>query len=259
MSYGQGGVSNIAHIPNPPSNPVSVPERPGPPIAKPSPKRMAISSNIVNVESWADDHVSDAKLMYVSDNAIPSDSGQRGNNYAGATAPAAAASYNGVPRAGGAASSNIPNPKAMQPLNDQRKGEKRGSDGHPDPPVSAESYADAAKFKWDNVENKRFRRNNSDNGTTLLGVKSTPHKEIFVKHLDYSRCAKPADLEGRVKLYCRKRGVYILQARVFEQSDCNRANCRVSLKIEDIEKALSPDFWPQHATARIHQTRSKIL
>ena len=97
---------------------------------------------------------------------------------------------------------------------------------------------------------KRFRRNNSGDGT-LLGVKSTPHKEIFVKHLDYSRCSKPADLEGRVKLYCRKRGVFILQARVFEQSDCNRANCRVSLKIEDVERALNPNFWPQHAVARV--------
>ena len=77
-----------------------------------------------------------------------------------------------------------------------------------------------------------MRRNNSDDGMALLGVKSTPHKEIFVKHLDYSR----------VKLYCRRRGVFILQARVFKQSDCNRANIRVSLKIEDVEVPLASTF-----------------
>ena len=84
----------------------------------------------------------------------------------------------------------------------------------------------------------------------LLGARTIPHKEIFVKHLDYSMCSKPADLEGRVKAFCRRKGVYILQVRVFEQSDCNRANCRVSLKEEDVEKAMNPDFWPMYAVVR---------
>ena len=114
------------------------------------------------------------------------------------------------------------------------------------------SYSDVAKkYPWNTVESKRSKRNSAhDEVGALLGARVIPHREIFVKHLDYSRCSQLAELENMVKAYCRRQGVYILQARVFEQSDCDRANCRVSVRVEDVERALNPDFWPEYAEVR---------
>ena len=201
--------------------------------------------------SWADDHVSDAELIRVSDGTIHPSHHQANGKPIDMTVPHRGSAPSGATR--GAVANQAPKPPQTDRLGPNNgKGAKRGNDDGPELDDDYETYAEkASKYPWGVVENKRSKRNSADDNGMLLGVRSTPHKEIFVKHLDYSRCTKPADLEGRVKAYCRRKGVYILQARVFEQSDCNRANCRVSLKYEDVETALSPGFWPQHAVARI--------
>ena len=242
---GYGPVSNSAPPTNRPDRSVIPPSRPAQQNTQPSGNGNTRQPNSVSTDAWADDHVTDAELMCVSVNGVPYMTSQRPGSSVAAPMPV------NPPSTGGAARAAVSVPNQNVSVDANRKGEKRTNDGHPDESAGHDSYAEAAKYKWNEVENKRMRRNNSDDGMTLLGVKSTPHKEIFVKHLDYSRCSKPAELEGRVKLYCRRRGIFILQARVFEQSDCNRANCRVSLKIEDVDKALSQGFWPEHAVARI--------
>ena len=202
--------------------------------------------------SWADDSMSDADLICVSDEPVSKVTSRQEP-----PAEIDRDSNSGPPRNNGTGGPGAGRPplKAQNGQygnnNNNRKGEKRSNDGHLHSNDSSNSYADAARkeFDWNVMESKRSKRNSSDQNM-LLGARSMAHKEIFVKHLDYSMCSKPADLEGRVKAYCRRKGVYILQARVFEQSDCNRANCRVSLKEEDLERALDPDFWPQYAVVR---------
>ena len=235
---GPGPVSRAVPDNVTPNSAIDLTKRTGPPMTLPGP------SNTTEADSWADDIVSDAELIYVSDETGPTTSAQSRINTAVNSGPPGGTEVGGAPVSAG------PSMNLNPPLHDQRRSEKRGRESNSEPNGNRESYAGVTKYRWRDVENKRTKRNNSDDGS-LLGVKATPHKEIFVKHLDYSRCAKPADLEGRVKMYCRKRNVFILQVRVFEQSDCNRANVRISLKIEDVDSALSPDFWPQHAVARI--------
>ena len=202
--------------------------------------------------SWADDPMSDADLICVSDETV-----SKATSRQGPSAETAHELNTGPPRSNGPRGPNVgrpaPTPQSGQPDNNNRKGEKRLNDGQIQSNDRSNTYADAARkeFDWNVMESKRTKRNSNDESLNLLlGARSMPHKEIFVKHLDYSMCSKPADLEGRVKAYCRRKGVYILQARVFEQSDCNRANCRVSLKEEDVVRALEPDFWPQYAIVR---------
>ena len=249
------GQGMVGTAPNPSRSVNSVASAGNIPAAQPSSSRQPDTvskpphKNYAVDESWAEDHMSDADLICMSDQAETYENRSQNGGASTMTSTSNNAAYGGATRG---SSTNQPRygPQSAPGNGNSRKGEKRVNDGHLDRPSDErESYAGAAsKFNWNTVENKRSKRN-SDDGM-LLGVKSTPHKEIFVKHLDYTRCSKPADLEGRVKSYCRRKGVFILQARVFEQSDCNRANCRVSLKDEDVEKALSPGFWPEHAVVR---------
>ena len=255
---GQGaGSSDRSSSATRPPNAMSTPGTSGNrPTLNPAPNHQPNTGNqrqqAASAAEWASDHVSDAELICVSDETISQNVGLVNRAPQTSGAPPTQSCYNDASNGkddGNSQPKQVGQHDSREVNN--RKGAKRGNDGNIEVSDRQDSYADkASKYRWGKVENKRAKRNSSGDDTMLLGVKSTPHREIFVKHLDYSRCSKPADLEGRVKSYCRKRGIFILQARVFEQSDCNRANCRVSLKDEDVDAALSPDFWPEHAVAR---------
>ena len=201
--------------------------------------------------SWADDQLSDAELICVTDESVCLPSSSQICPPHGTSVGASKPPQSSAP-SGSRGNYNMSTPQPDQAVDMSRKGEKRGNDGHLERPGNNQSYAQATtKYPWNTVENKRTKRNRAEDGSlVLLGAKATSHKEIFVKHLDYSRCSKPADLESRVKLFCRRKGVFIVQVRVFEQSDCNRANVRVSLKEDDVDTAMCPGFWPQHASVR---------
>ena len=206
------------------------------------------NTEIATAVSWADDNLSDVELISASDESVALVSSLQSRPPIGSSV----VTHGPVTTGSGANQRPATMPQGGQSNNNGRKGEKRSNDGQLDRNEKSNSYSDAAKkYQWGTVESKRSKRNSAhDDVGSLLGAKTIPHREIFVKHLDYTRCSKPAELENMVKTYCRRRGVFILQARVFEQSDCDRANCRVSVRVEDVEKALDPKFWPEYAVVR---------
>ena len=141
-------------------------------------------------------------------------------------------------------------------------GDKRGYDGTRDQPESqanAVTYASAAEGDWSDYETKRRKRGNSGNNVPELhGVKPEAQRDIFVRHLSYARCRKPEDLELIVKHHCRRRNVEIIFARAYVRSnDRYQANCKVTLKESDVDKALSRDFWPEYVKARPWLTKDQ--
>ena len=86
----------------------------------------------------------------------------------------------------------------------------------------------------------------------LFGVKQEPQKDIFVRHLKYSSCRKPEDLELLVKFHCRRRNVEIIYAKAFvRKNDLQQANCKISVKESDVPTVLGRGFWPEYAKARL--------
>ena len=133
-----------------------------------------------------------------------------------------------------------------------KSGGKRENEGYVDEPGDKDSYLDvASKYNWE-TENKRRKRGNS--GEQLLpiyGVKNTPQRDIFVRDLAYSMCSSPEDLENRVKNHCRLRGVVLSFIKAFPiKSNCAKANCKITVSMEDVNNVLSENFWPQYVSAR---------
>ena len=65
-------------------------------------------------------------------------------------------------------------------------------------------------------------------------------------------CTSPEDLEAHVKFHCRKRGVILSFVKVFPiKSNCAKANCKITVNMEDVNNVLSDNFWPQFVTARV--------
>ena len=133
----------------------------------------------------------------------------------------------------------------------QRAGEKRVNDGYVDEPSEKESYVGvAAKYDWE-TENKRRRGNSGEHLPPIYGVKNTPQRDIFVRDLAYAMCSSPEDLEIRVKNHCRLRGVVLSFIKAFPiKSNCAKANCKITVSMEDVNNVLSESFWPQYVSAR---------
>ena len=199
------GQGMVGTAPNPPRSVNGVASAGNIPAAQPSSSRQpdTVSNpphkNYAVDEPWAEDHMSDADLICMSDQAETYENRRQNGGASTTTSTSNNAAYDGATR-GSSANQPRYGPQSAPGNGNSRKGEKRVNNGHLDRPSDErESYAGAAsKYNWNTVENKRSKRNSDDGMFMLLGVKSTPHKEIFVKHLDYTRCSKPADLEGRV-------------------------------------------------------------
>ena len=130
-------------------------------------------------------------------------------------------------------------------------GEKRDN-GDLDGLGDRESYLDVAgRYDWES-ENKRRRRSGSgDHVPPIYGVKYTPQRDIFVRDLALATCSSPEDLETRVKNHCRLRGVVISFVKAFPiKSNCSKANCKITVNLEDVSNVLSETFWPQYVSAR---------
>ena len=206
------------------------------------------------LSSWAEDHVSDAEIVAITEAPIPSNMG--------ADQPSNVAKSSSEQRRADIFRDAILEVRKREeasrglitPLTPQDSslniGEKRGNDRNLDGPSYAESVVN---YDWLDADNKRRRRGNSgDNIPVLFGSKSTPQKDIFVRDLDYSECGKPADLEYRVKHHCRRRGVTVSFVKAFPiKSNCSKANCKVTVNSSDVMKVLFEGFWPQYASARI--------
>ena len=210
-------------------------------------------------DSWADDPLSDADIIAIADESDRNvASGSNPDAASGATESRMSILRDAInesvqkglkPKPGGATNA----PSARSPI----PGDKRRSDDPPDQDnidPGNTSYAEvAADGDWSDWETKRRRRNSPNNRVPdLYGVRQIPHKDIFVRHLNYSSCRKPEDLELIVKFHCRRRKVDIIFAKAFVQkNDLKEANCKVSVKESDIDLVLSKDFWPEYATARL--------
>ena len=110
---------------------------------------------------------------------------------------------------------------------------------------------------WNVVANSKNKKKPRFDEIELKGVKTDPHKEIFVLQLDFSQCKKTEQLEGLVKRYCKRREVDVLYAKAFQtQSDPNKANCKISVNVADTKRVLSNNFWPEHASARYWYTNN---
>ena len=208
--------------------------------------------------SWAEDHVSDAEIVAITDASIPNDTDTVQSSVAAKSNPqqnradifrdAILEVRQREEAAMGLIGPSVPHDKL------QNKGEKRDNDGSLNESNQPQSYASSViNYDWQGPDNKRRRRGNSgDNMHVLFGSKSTPQKDIFVRDLDYSECSKPADLEIRVKHHCRRRGVVISFVKAFPiKSNCSKANCKVTVNSSDVMKVLTEGFWPLYASARI--------
>ena len=231
--------------------------------APPTPSRQ---TRDVASDSWADDPLSDADIIAIADESDRNvASGPKPGASSGTTESRMSILRDAInesvqkglkPKPGGAA--NVPSTRSPIP------GDKRRSDDTPgqentDPGNT--SYAEvAADGDWSDWETKRRRRNSPNNRVPdLYGVRQIPHKDIFVRHLNYSSCRKPEDLELIVKFHCRRRKVDIIFAKAFVQkNDLQEANCKVSVKESDIDLVLSKDFWPEYATARLWLTNAEF-
>ena len=133
-----------------------------------------------------------------------------------------------------------------------RSGEKRDCDDYVVGADEKESYLDVAgRYNWE-AENKRRRKMSSnDHVPPIYGVKTIPQRDIFVRDLAYSMCNSPEDLESRVKNHCRLRGVVISFIKAFPiKSNCAKANCKITVNLDDVNNVLSESFWPEYVTAR---------
>ena len=203
------------------------------------------------VSSWADDNISDAEIVAISDASIPLGIGLA-PLYPESIQSRRDILHDAIHDA--RIRSDTPPPSARNAHNVSRDvaiGAKRGNDGVLEQNTEHESYADkASKYPWEDA-NKRRRRGSSGDPFALHGSRSTPQKDLFVMDLDYSRCDKPEDLEMRVRHHCRKRGVVISYVKAFQLlSNCARANCKVSVNEHDADLVLSDDFWPEYASVR---------
>ena len=133
-----------------------------------------------------------------------------------------------------------------------------------DKETTSDSYADAAnKNRWKEPQRRKKRKASRSGSESdipdLSGFEDEPNKEIFVRDLAYAKCRKPADLEKMVKKYCNVRGVDILFAKTYLLRFSNdKANCRVKVKVCDVDKVLSDDFWPRCVKARPWLTNAEF-
>ena len=134
-----------------------------------------------------------------------------------------------------------------------KAGEKRDISDDVDPDCERESYVGVAgKFDWESENKRRKRGNSGEHVPPIYGVKTTPQRDIFVRDLAYSMCSSPEDMEQRVKNHCRLRGVVISFVKAFPiKSNCAKANCKITVNLEDVSNVLSDTFWPQYVSARM--------
>ena len=123
--------------------------------------------------SWADEHLSDTELIFVSDETLHEPSDVQTCPAIGTSEPKNMPPYGGAP-SGTGMKHNDATPQTGQAVDLSRRSEKRGNDGQLERPDSRQSYAQATtKYDWNTVDHKRMKRNSA---MVLLGAKTTSQK-----------------------------------------------------------------------------------
>ena len=116
------------------------------------------------------------------------------------------------------------------------------------------SYADvAASPPWLTPQKKKRKRERSGLRPipTLRGVPTASRREIYAQGLDYSMCTCHADFEEIVYVYCKSKGVLIVDAcTIPKPKSRTEAGCKVTVKMSDYERVLDVSFWPEGTTVR---------
>ena len=138
---------------------------------------------------------------------------------------------------------------------DSNPGDRSGSSES-----SNDSYADAAnRGRWIVPnEKKQKQKYNKKPMFTLKAAEDVEVKDIYVMKLDYSNCNQPSDLENMVDRFCRERGVKPLELCTIPYGNSRRkANCKVSVAVNDYEKARRGNFWPKGSIVRDWLTKEE--
>ena len=106
---------------------------------------------------------------------------------------------------------------------------------------------------WQVEENKKRKRERSGNKFVpdLKAAPSATCREIYVQGLDYSECMCHADLEDIVFKHCRVRGYHVIDLCTIPKAKSRvEAGCKVTVKSEDYDDLMDPNFWPSDTTVR---------
>ena len=139
--------------------------------------------------------------------------------------------------------------KSTAPANKKPKLENKYSKG------KKITYAEASgKDPWttsDGKKNKRMTRANSKLVPELKSAAEAALKEVYIQELDCSTCNSKADFERMVLAYCKKRGLYAVDACTIPvKNSRTKSGCKLTVHDSDYDAAMSRDFWPRGSMVR---------
>ena len=230
-------------------------------------------------DSWAEEVVSDAELVCITDESVDVSAPQQqaanintgqsrgnaavpgerradtGQSNVGNTGNHASGSGNAAPRGkNGMYNSNGGNAGTGARSGGASVNESGGQYRKPAKIVTRNGWRPASEFNNDSNNRKRKQSGNAgdrENKRVLTGGRNAPNRDVFVLNLNYSECRSHEDLAELVKDHCRSKGVGVVFTKVFTyEYDLTFANCRVTVKDFDEQKVLEEGFWPLRASAR---------
>ena len=220
-----------------------------------------------------------------SRNAAPTTKGARPKTYADPVAPidnhsrdAVSTSNDARPKsyAGMAASAT---PHGNQQLNNNRRQRNQQTTRNPNPgeyggvgrasgPRAEDSSSPEYKqrkivtrsgWRTPGENNKRKRERSGGKPVPFLKAATNATRvEIYVQGLDYSQCECHADLEDIVFAHCKRQGVTVIDVCTIPKAKSRvEAGCKVTIRIEDYDELMCPEFWPEGCTVREWEHRPR--